>query len=689
MSALDIENNLKRQVLEETIKELEEKNQQLIYTVKELKEKLQQQKEDQSDIYYYLNKKCDESFEIISALEGQLASEQADRELAEKMYEQKLEETRNSIVTYKTKIIELENHIERLKVLDSEDYINNKKKTTELIESLSKQLTTERKKYTEIIDEMESRMHAEKIKMKNALELKIAEIKNELELNLDSKLNEKAQKAQVLNQIIKKELEIQSKHADRLLEINQDIINKDRKRRIDLDIIEEQSNELMLKLATANKEKKSLLSKISNLEETIEKEKEINNSKLNDKDLEINNLKEQINKLSNKLKVNDNRMDEMWNFLSNSYHRIKLVNQNRAGRTTNNNENKENNGSEFNLSHENILVELVKQIALKYPTELQGFLQVGTNLEQTSKLIGKVGITSWDSIPLPPSSAVPSSSSSNSSIYNDIYKITKTVACQTTEAFLPFPDDSVWLNQAGDWRNRKSSESSVRSSNSFRKYKKEREGSGRHLDSDGNNSVSEENVSSLLSVDNSLVSSIEGTNYINSNLSDASSLCAQSVPTIIGQALYSNSSVNSNDLNEGSIKSLSHLVPKKPKKTKDSNHKNRRGRNSLPFPTASSYSPNTSPSPDLRSCSGAPISLQRAFPLNNSSSRNTSPSSNILVSKSANGMPSNLNPLSYSNLLNSFGDIPEINEDPLGLKLSGRKFVLPNFLPKIETKSLQ
>ena len=69
------------------VKVLEDEKQKLLLDIENLKTNLQQQKRDQEDIYYYLNKKCDESFDVIASLEEQLHSEQADREAVEKAYE--------------------------------------------------------------------------------------------------------------------------------------------------------------------------------------------------------------------------------------------------------------------------------------------------------------------------------------------------------------------------------------------------------------------------------------------------------------------------------------------------------------------------------------------------------------------------------------------------------------------------
>ena len=49
-------------------------------------------KEDQSDVYYYLHKKLDDNYDVISALERQLMVETADREKAETEYARQIEE---------------------------------------------------------------------------------------------------------------------------------------------------------------------------------------------------------------------------------------------------------------------------------------------------------------------------------------------------------------------------------------------------------------------------------------------------------------------------------------------------------------------------------------------------------------------------------------------------------------------
>lgn len=49
-------------------------------------------KEDQGDVYYYLHKKLDDNYDVISALERQLMVETADRKKAETEYARQIEE---------------------------------------------------------------------------------------------------------------------------------------------------------------------------------------------------------------------------------------------------------------------------------------------------------------------------------------------------------------------------------------------------------------------------------------------------------------------------------------------------------------------------------------------------------------------------------------------------------------------
>jgi hypothetical protein len=199
---------LSSSVLREMVNSLEETKLKLLLNIKELKEKLAQQKEDQTDIYYFLNKKCDESFEVIASLEEQILNEQADREIAEKLFENKLEDLRNAALSndakYNTKISELES---RLEMLNSFSEI--KEETEQNLKNLMSKLEEERIQFSVNAESMENKFLLEREKLRKSYDVKYENIKSELELSIDGKLTKKTKKTQIMNIIMKKELDSQ------------------------------------------------------------------------------------------------------------------------------------------------------------------------------------------------------------------------------------------------------------------------------------------------------------------------------------------------------------------------------------------------------------------------------------------------------------------------------------------------
>jgi hypothetical protein len=207
-SNINVIEELNIQVLQDTIKSLEETKLKLLLTIKELKEKLSQQKEDQADIYFYLNKKCDESFEIIAALEEQLSNEQSDREVAERLYENKIEEWKNNYTSMETKltarITELENKVEMINHygLTKDDMERN-------MANLMNQLEEERKQFRINAENMENKFLLEREKLRKTYELKYENMKKELEASIDGKISKKTQRTQIMNVVMRKELDTQ------------------------------------------------------------------------------------------------------------------------------------------------------------------------------------------------------------------------------------------------------------------------------------------------------------------------------------------------------------------------------------------------------------------------------------------------------------------------------------------------
>lgn len=200
--------SLTNSMLREMINELEETKLKLLLNIKELKEKLIQQKDDQADIYYYLNKKCDESFEVIASLEEQIINEQTEREISEKVYENRIDELKSAHVAmeakYTSKISELETRLEMLNSFSEE-----KEESEKTLKSLMSKLEEERNQFRVNTESIENRFLLERDKLRKTYDQKYEKIKKELEDSVEGKMSTKTKKTQIMNVIMKKELESQ------------------------------------------------------------------------------------------------------------------------------------------------------------------------------------------------------------------------------------------------------------------------------------------------------------------------------------------------------------------------------------------------------------------------------------------------------------------------------------------------
>lgn len=141
-------------VLMDQLEELEQQKTKLLLNLKECKEKYEQQKSDQTDIYYYLNKKLDENYETIALLEEQILNEQTQREIHEKRLEKRIEDLNLKLTQdetkYQAKLKEAEEKLQKLK-----EFSENKDELEKNFAKLLETLETERKHYGELMDENE------------------------------------------------------------------------------------------------------------------------------------------------------------------------------------------------------------------------------------------------------------------------------------------------------------------------------------------------------------------------------------------------------------------------------------------------------------------------------------------------------------------------------------------------------
>lgn len=206
--ARKVEEKLTNSILHDIVGDLEQNKLKLLVNVKQLKEKLDQQKEDQADIYYYLNKKCDDGYEIIGSLEEQIISEQHARENAEKVYEKRLDELRSKFageeIRYMSKIAELEDKLKGLR-----DFVDRKDEIERTMQSLKSTLDEERGVYSKKIGDLEYRMIIEKETLRKEYEQIIEKMQADIEVMIEGKLSETTKETRNAYNHIVAELSVQ------------------------------------------------------------------------------------------------------------------------------------------------------------------------------------------------------------------------------------------------------------------------------------------------------------------------------------------------------------------------------------------------------------------------------------------------------------------------------------------------
>jgi len=249
-------------MLMDQLEELEEQKTKLLLNLKECKEKYEQQKSDQTDIYYYLNKKLDENYETIALLEEQILNEQAQREIHEKKLEKRIEELEVKLVAdelkYKNKLKEAEEKLQKLK-----DFNDNKDELEKNFEKLLETLEVERKHYSELVDENERKSIRERDRFRKDCVAQFEEHKQKLQEEADDKLSSKTKKTLKTNKLIKTELTYQSKQADQVLMYNKKVLDKDRELRQELELTQTTQKEMVRRLALYQRLIKQLNEKVN------------------------------------------------------------------------------------------------------------------------------------------------------------------------------------------------------------------------------------------------------------------------------------------------------------------------------------------------------------------------------------------------------------------------------------------
>ena len=304
-------------VLKDMVVSLNETKLKLLLNIKELKQQLNQQKEDQADIYFYLNKKCDDAYEIISTLEEQLLNEQTDREIAEKSYEKKFYDMQNlqqtTEIRMQAKIRDLEDRLMIVK-----EFTDKKEETEKLLESLMNSLETERQQFAKNIHELENKTLLEREKLKQEYAVSLSRARKEINDQLGEKVSKVTKKTQVINhhltteiinQVFKFIFPItrlvrpfiyvldgsknlnQTSEANKVLDISYKIENKDRNIRREYELLKDSEAEMINRLSTYQRIIKQQTTKITKEEEEYSKLQDSCQKQLEAKDNELLELK--------------------------------------------------------------------------------------------------------------------------------------------------------------------------------------------------------------------------------------------------------------------------------------------------------------------------------------------------------------------------------------------------------------
>jgi SMC interacting uncharacterized protein involved in chromosome segregation len=147
-----------------------------------------------------------------------------------------------------------------------------KDELTRKLSAANATLDEERAKHEKEVESLENRFLVEREKMRRVYEAKHESAKRELESTVDKKLSGKVRKTQVMNVLIRKELESQSKHAEKLLEINESIVDRDRDLKRDLQLARGLQEEMATKLAAYQRTVRQLNEKLAVSEADLQRQ---------------------------------------------------------------------------------------------------------------------------------------------------------------------------------------------------------------------------------------------------------------------------------------------------------------------------------------------------------------------------------------------------------------------------------
>jgi hypothetical protein len=411
---------LNNAMLRETIEKLEDQKVKLLLNIKSLVDKLTQQKQDQSDIYYYLNKKLDDNYEVIAALEDQILTEQGDRENAEKAFEKRFEDTakehHKEVHGLQTRILDLEEKLQILKQFSSE-----KETLDENLKELLDTLENERKQYRIYTEDMERKAALDREKVKHDFEQQILQYRADIQKKVDSKLSKAVKNTRAVNECMQQELKYQSNTVQNMLKLTDTILDKDKNLRVELSIAQSNEGEIAHRLATYQRIIKQLNGRIAHEEEEKALIKSSFENLLQSKEEEAKKAREEVAHLHAFIDKENRQLDEVWKALSETYAQVQVKKK------------RQNRPTDEPADHDEVLCEvfyrLVKKNPLKFKSLFRGRMRsslstagsdvMSTNSSKDSLLFPKINSARGSMGGIPASIDFSLESQSKPSVFNE------------------------------------------------------------------------------------------------------------------------------------------------------------------------------------------------------------------------------------------------------------------------------
>lgn len=348
----------------------EESKLQLLLQVKSLQETLSVAKEDQRDIYFYLNKKCDDSYEMIAQLEEQLSLEQEDREVCERALEQRVAELEGKLR------VEEERSRQQIGVLEDKLSGLEKFHDTQIILErqileLKETLEKERRESAARLQEVDLQNTVVRDKMRKEKEQAMADLRVEMNQSLESRMPAAVQKTLLINSLIKRELQQVGATAMDVLDRDRQIQQTSKEMKLELSLAQDLDKELTSKLSTYTRTIKALQEQMARDADVKEQTKRDNIAKIHQRDAEIATLRHLLQSLEHRLSdaIDTQRLREVWFFLSEAYEAHsgpRHVNTDKIQQLP--------LPPEWTNQQERLLVFLVRSLLLRYPSKFQHIL---------------------------------------------------------------------------------------------------------------------------------------------------------------------------------------------------------------------------------------------------------------------------------------------------------------------------